>query len=325
MFTTVGSAKGAVGGASTARSDGWLLERWIASLTEVSPATSSAYSNAVRNFVTWAGRAGLAAPAEVDRLVLRRYLAYMATRRYARQSIAQAAAALRRYFAWLCRGGVVASDPSAGLSARVGSGRLPRVLPLNEVAALLEAPPSGAAARSGSARGYETRLRDDAVLELLYGSGLRVSELCGLSEGDVDLAGGWVTVWGKGSKQRRVPMSPKAQRAVERWLREGRARLAERSSPSEDQTAGPRPLFVNLRGRRLGPRDVRRLLDRRCAVRTHPHALRHSFATHMLDGGADLRVVQELLGHSSLRTTQVYTHVSKEHLLRVYESCHPRA
>jgi integrase/recombinase XerC len=349
MFTPVGPAKDAGGGASNAESE-WLLGQWVASLTEVAQATSVAYAKAVRNFVTWAGRAGLQGPGQVSRVALRRYLAYMATRRYARQSIAQALAALKRYFAWLCRNGVVASDPSAGLSAHVGGGRLPRVLPLNEVAALLEGAPSalgasalrdsdGPAALSrvvpavgGQVRHLDeglVRLRDDAVLELLYGSGLRVSELCGLSDADVDLAGGWVTVWGKGGKQRRVPMSPSAQRALERWLQDGRARFAEGLKLSDGGGGGsgsvPRPLFVNMRGRRLGPRDVRRLLDKRSPVRTHPHALRHSFATHMLDGGADLRVVQELLGHASLRTTQVYTHVSKEHLLSVYEGSHPRA
>jgi integrase/recombinase XerC len=251
----------------------------------------------------------------VERLTLRRYLAYMSTRRYARQSIAQAAAALRRYFRWLQKRGEVAGDPSSGLSARAGPGRLPRVLPLSEVAMLLEHPPPVPRSLPDA-----VRLRDDAVLELLYGSGLRVSELCGLCDNDLDLPGGWVTVWGKGGKQRRVPMSASAVRAVENWVRDGRPSF-ERGAPHRREGA----LFLNMRGQRLGPRDVRRLLDRRSPVRTHPHALRHTFATHMLDGGADLRVVQELLGHANLRTTQVYTHVSKERLLSVYEGSHPRA
>ena len=161
-------------------------------------------------------------------------------------------------------------------------------------------------------------LRDDAVVELLYGSGLRVSELCGLGVGDVDLRTGWATVWGKGSKQRRVPISEASGRAVRRWLEKGRREMVVAGSPAE-------ALLLNMRGKRLGPRDVRRILDRRSPSPTHPHALRHSFATHLLDGGADLRVVQELLGHASLRTTQVYTHVSKERLLAVYDTSHPRA
>jgi integrase/recombinase XerC len=153
---------------------------------------------------------------------------------------------------------------------------------------------------------------------LLYGSGLRVAELCGLCLGDVDVRRHLVTVWGKGSKQRQVPISPPASAAVEAWLTHGRAPMASPDSPAD-------ALFFNRRGRRLGPRDVRRLLDRRAPSPTHPHALRHSFATHLLDGGADLRVVQELLGHASLQTTQVYTHVSKEHLRAVFETTHPRA
>ena len=162
------------------------------------------------------------------------------------------------------------------------------------------------------------RLRDDAVLELLYGSGLRVAELCGLSPGDVDLDRGLVTVWGKGAKQRRVPMSAPAVEAVRGWLERGRAELADERTP-------PDALLVNRVGRRLGTRDVRRIVDHRASAPTHPHALRHTYATHLLDGGADLRVVQELLGHADLSTTQHYTHVSKERLRSVHEATHPRA
>jgi site-specific recombinase XerD len=152
----------------------------------------------------------------------------------------------------------------------------------------------------------------------LYGSGLRVSELCGLRTGDIDIADRMVTVWGKGGRQRRVPMSVPAREAVRRWLADGRPAMATGASP-------PDAVFLNQRGNRLGTRDVRRILERRSRSPVNPHALRHSFATHLLDGGADLRVVQELLGHSSLRTTQVYTHVSKDRLLSVYGESHPRA
>jgi integrase/recombinase XerC len=156
------------------------------------------------------------------------------------------------------------------------------------------------------------------VLELLYGSGLRVAELCGLDVGDVDPARGMVTVTGKGAKQRQVLIHRRCAETVDAWMTGSRKAMMNGESPAE-------ALFFNRRGRRLGPRDVRRLLDRRSPVPTHPHALRHSFATHLLDGGADLRVVQELLGHASLQTTQVYTHVSKERLLTVYSGTHPRA
>jgi len=161
-------------------------------------------------------------------------------------------------------------------------------------------------------------LRDTAVLELLYAAGLRVAELCGLDRGGLDLSGRIVTVIGKGNKERQVPIHDRAAVALSDWLGRGWTELARPHSPIE-------AVFLNRAGNRLGPRDVRRIIDRRSPVPTHPHALRHSFATHLLDGGADLRVVQELLGHSSLQTTQVYTHVSKERLVKVYRGTHPRA
>jgi site-specific recombinase XerD len=177
---------------------------------------------------------------------------------------------------------------------------------------LLDRPPARVSADTP-----EVRQRDDAVLEVLYGSGLRVSELCGLDVDNLDLTARWVTVWGKGSKQRRVPLSEAAVTAVQAWLRDGRPLLIGEESGAA--------AFVNRRARRVTPRDIRRILDHRASQPTHPHALRHSFATHLLDGGADLRVVQELLGHASLQTTQVYTHVSKERLLQTHERTHPRA
>jgi integrase/recombinase XerC len=302
-----------IGVVATEIAPGWALAEWLISLTDLSSASSRAYENGVRSFITWAERAGVDSPGKVTRLLLRRYLAYMTTRNYARQTITQRASALRRYFSWLGRKGVLESDPTIALSARTGGSRLPRPLSRSDLEVVLDNPPA-----RGSDVADEVRLRDDAALELLYGSGLRVSELCGLSEADIDLRGGWATVWGKGSKQRRVPISDSAARAVRKWLDEGRPLLARAGSPAE-------ALFLNARGHRLGPRDVRRILDRRSPSPTHPHALRHSFATHLLDGGADLRVVQELLGHASVRTTQVYTHVSKERLLAVYDTTHPRA
>jgi site-specific recombinase XerD len=160
------------------------------------------------------------------------------------------------------------------------------------------------------------------VLELLYGSGLRVSEVCGLTVEDLDLRRGWLSVWGKGSKQRRVPLSAPAVDALRAWVRSGRtAALTAWPSAGGAHDA----LFVNRRGRPLTPRDVRRILDHRSPVPTHPHALRHTYATHLLDGGADLRAVQELLGHADLATTQIYTHVSRERLRRVFDATHPRA
>ncbi|MGH9086706.1 MAG: tyrosine-type recombinase/integrase, partial [Acidimicrobiales bacterium] len=180
------------------------------------------------------------------------------------------------------------------------------------------AAPGEVATAAGGPVEVAYRRRDDAVLELLYAAGLRVSELCGLDVAGVDLPARAVTVLGKGAKERRVPVHDRCAEALARWLAVGRPVVAAARSPAE-------AVFLNRRGNRLGSRDVRRILDRRSPVPTHPHALRHTMATHLLDGGADLRVVQELLGHSSLRTTQRYTHVSKERLLGVYGGTHPRA
>jgi integrase/recombinase XerC len=154
------------------------------------------------------------------------------------------------------------------------------------------------------------------LLEILYGSGLRVGELCGLDIDSADLKRSSVTVWGKGAKERRAPMSLAAVETVQMWLKIRHEVVGEASGAA---------LFLNSRGKRLGTRDVRRVLDHRAINPTHPHALRHTYATHLLDGGADLRSVQELLGHSDVATTQRYTHVSKERLRSVYTSTHPRA
>ncbi len=289
----------------------WDLDGFSASLTGVAPATREAYARDLRAFTRWTDRLGLEGPAEVDRRTLRRYLAYLATTGKARRSIARSASSIRRYFGWLRLTGGIASDPSAGLSAPKGEGRLPRVLPESEVNQLLDDP-----VRTDEAP--EIAARDAAVVELLYGSGLRVAELCGLRPRDLDLAQRLVIVWGKGSKQRRVPLSPPAVEALQRWLDDGRHLLVGPDSPDD-------AVFLNRRGHRLTPRDVRRILDRRSATPVHPHALRHTFATHLLDGGADLRAVQELLGHADLATTQLYTHVSKERLRSVFQATHPRA
>jgi site-specific recombinase XerD len=294
-----------------AQPSAWQEADFLGSLSSVGARTVEAYRSDLAGFTAWAARGGIDDPSDVDRLVLRRYVAHLATRRYAKRSIARKVSTLRRYFAWAARRGLVAVDPSANLSAPRGEGRLPRVLRQDELTTLLDDPtphPGDDPAR---------RARDDAVLELLYGSGVRVGELCALRAGDVDLARGRATVWGKGGKQRVVPLSAPAVDALRQWLGAARAGwIADRTGD---------PLFVNQRGRALTPRDVRRILDRRAASPTHPHALRHTFATHLLDGGADLRTVQELLGHSDLATTQRYTHVSRERLRSVFDATHPRA
>ncbi|MGD0880676.1 MAG: tyrosine-type recombinase/integrase [Acidimicrobiales bacterium] len=301
----------------------WKIEAYRRSVAGLSPDTVRAYASDVERFAEWAERGGARGPGDVNRIILRRYLAFLATRRYAKATISRAAASLRSYFGWCARRGLIERDPSVRLSAPAPDSRLPRVLGHAELDRLLEpgssAASGGSAGEAGEPPGRVARdLRDDAVLELLYGGGMRVAELCGLDVDDLDLDRGVVTVTGKGSKQRQVLIHDRCAEAVRSWLAGPRSAMA----PGAGETGA---LFYNGRGNRLGARDVRRILDRRSPVPTHPHALRHSFATHLLDGGADLRVVQELLGHASLQTTQVYTHVSKERLLSVYSGTHPRA
>jgi site-specific recombinase XerD len=292
----------------------WDLDEFTTSLTALAPASVTAYRRDLDAFVEWAGRLGLEDPTAVDRRALRRYVAFLTTRGYARRTIARHVASLRRYFDWLRRRGRIEIDPSARLSAPGHDGRLPRVLRRDEIEALLDdgPPPTDDPVEAALAQ------RDRAVLEILYGSGLRVAEACGLRPVDIDLPRHRVTVWGKGSKQRTVPLSAPAVDALRQWLDQGRAVLADADTPDD-------VVFVNRRAHPLTPRDVRRILDRRAAGPAHPHALRHTFATHLLDGGADLRAVQELLGHADLATTQLYTHVSRERLRGVLETTHPRA
>ena len=294
---------------------GWEHEGFVRSLGSAASNTVTAYRSDVVAFTRWAERGGLRGPESVSRLHLRRYLAFRTTLGRKPRTIAREAASLRRYFGWLHHIDAIAVDPSRGLSAPRGEARLPpRASRDTELESMLGAP--GPPPTDEMA--HAVHLRDTAVVELLYGSGLRVAELCGLCPPDLGLRRRRVIVWGKGDKQRWVPMSEASVEAVRAWLTQGRAHLLRARSPAD-------AAFLNRRGARLTPRDVRRILDRRASDPTHPHALRHTFATHLLDGGADLRAVQELLGHADLATTQLYTHVSKQRLRAVYEATHPRA
>jgi site-specific recombinase XerD len=290
--------------------EAWKIDDWVQSLTSSSSHTLSAYRRDVVDFAQWCARGDINDPRVVDRLHIRKYLAFLATHQYAKRTIARKASALRRYFTWTRRVGVTDIDPAVSLRAPSGEGRLPRVLDGAELQKILE---------PGALREDESiwkRRRDDAILEMLYGSGLRVSELCGVDIDSIDLKRHLVTVWGKGGKERRVPMSLAGVETLRQWLSVRHEVVGDDSGDA---------LFLNAHGRRLGTRDVRRLLDERAESPTHPHALRHTYATHLLDGGADLRSVQELLGHSDVVTTQRYTHVSKERLRFVYTNTHPRA
>jgi site-specific recombinase XerD len=298
----------------------WHVEAFLAALTAAAPATIDAYRRDLAHFTAWAEAEGVSGPEAVDRRTLRRYLVALADQPVAPRTSARRCSALRRYFGWATRTGRLAADPSITLRAPRGQGRLPRVLHDQQLAALLDGRRNRVAedAPGRDQVAEARRLRDDAVVEVLYGSGLRVAELCSLTRSQLGLDAGRVTVVGKGSKTRAVPLSEPAVAALRRWLADGRAALVAPSTPHE-------VVFVNLRGNPLTPRDVRRILDARSPEPTHPHALRHTFATHLLDGGADLRSVQELLGHEDLATTQIYTHVSRERLRRVFDQTHPRA
>ena len=301
---------------------GWDLDAFVASTASVSADTAAMYCREVTAFSDWLAASRAAPPSkasrdmgpeDVDLRAIRRYLAYLSTQGYARKTVARKATSLRRYFRWAERTGRVAADPTIGAMTPTRGRHLPRVLRSDELETLLDKPRPAVADDSGA-----RCQRDIAVLELLYGSGLRVSEVCAIRVGDIDWERRRLIVRGKGSKQRIVPLSEPAATALGEWLADGRAEMADPSAAGD-------AMFVNLHGRPLNTQAVRRLVNRRASTQTNPHALRHTFATHLLDGGADLRQVQELLGHSDLGSTQIYTHVSRDRLRKVVEDNHPRA
>jgi integrase/recombinase XerC len=306
-----------------------LVTDFLATLASRNAHTRRAYAHDVEEFVAWCERGGCPDASQLDHRVLRRYLAYLQTRGFARATSARKAAAVRAYIRYLRRRDVIARDVGSELRTPKGRRRLPRVPRAADTEAMLGAATTTASPGRGAGADVDPKeraraRRDLAVLELLYGAGLRVSECCGLDVADVEVERRWVTVLGKGAKVRRVPLGDPAATAVSDYVRDGRAVLMSQDVAGADAAA----LFVNARGRRLTPRDARRILTRFPLPdgRTlHPHALRHAFATHLLDGGADLRAVQELLGHADLGTTQVYTHVTRDRLRSVYEQTHPRA
>jgi integrase/recombinase XerC len=288
-------------------------------LSAMSENTRRAYDHDAREFVQWCERGGCPDASALDHRAVRRYLAYLQTRGFSRSSTARKAASVRAYLRHLRRRGVLGRDVAAAVQAPKGARRLPRMPRRPEAAALLDDLVAGAASLDPRA------LRDLAIVELLYGAGLRVSECCGLDVGDVDLRRRTVTVVGKGAKVRRLPLGEPARDAVAQYLDNGRGAGWGALQPSAGAVDA---LFMNARGRRMTPRDVRRVLDRHPLPdgrSLHPHALRHAYATHLLEGGADLRAVQELLGHADVGTTQIYTHVTRELMRSVYERTHPRA
>ncbi|NLI93268.1 MAG: tyrosine recombinase XerC [Peptococcaceae bacterium] len=243
---------------------------------------------------------------KVDKYIIRSYIGIMSERKLSRKSIARKVAAIRSFFKFLCREGVITQSPVQKISAPKISKSLPRFLFHEHISKLLEA--SNLISKNG--------LRDQVIIELLYGSGLRVSELVGLNISDVDLASSLIRVSGKGRKERIVPLTDPAREVISEYL--------------EKRKDKDEALLLNYKETRLTARSVRRILDKlekkaNLNQHIHPHMLRHTFATHLLDGGADLRIVQELLGHKKLSSTQIYTHLTREKLRDVYMASHPRA
>lgn len=302
-----------------------LIHRYLEHLREernASAQTVRAYEGDLLRFLDFLAADFLARPAEeilpdeVDRLAVRSHLAALTKGGLGRRSQGRALSAIRSLFRFACREGILAANPAQGVPTPKAPKTLPRHLRPGEVENLLEAP----AGDEPAAR------RDRAILELLYATGLRVSELVGLDWRAIDLPGRALRVVGKGGKERMVPFGRPAAEALRAWLEVWEE--ARRGKISGD---GEEPVFLNFRdGGRLTDRSVRLILDRYVgaagvAAGVHPHTLRHTFATHLLENGADLRAIQELLGHSSLSTTQKYTHLEIERLLSVYREAHPRA
>ncbi|MDD2309879.1 MAG: tyrosine recombinase XerC [Desulfuromonadaceae bacterium] len=277
---------------------------------DVSPHTLAAYRSDLAQMLKFVVREkGVSVSAhDVDHLLLRRYLAGL-SKELKKSSIGRKLAAIRSFYRFLLRRGLISKNPAELVATPKKEQQLPFHLDIDQTTALMEAPDLL----------QKYRLRDRAILELLYSSGLRVSELTSLNTGELDMASGMVRVTGKGGKERIVPVGSRALEALQEYL---------------DQRIGDvvikGPLFLNTLGGRINRRSVARIIDAhvlRIAAfkRISPHTLRHTFATHMLEGGADLRAIQELLGHASLSTTQKYTHVSIDRLMEVYDKAHPKA
>jgi tyrosine recombinase XerC len=294
----------------------WVIDSFLEHLEwerNLSPATVRAYHREVRSLVEFlAVELGCVRPAQTTAVAVRAYLAHLHSRGLKPRSVARALAAVRTYFRFLVAEGLLAASPAAAVSNPKDAKPTPEITDRYAIEELLEGFPDTPAGR-----------RDRAAIELLYAAGLRVGELVALDLGDLQLQQRLVRVRGKGRKERIVPFGRPAASALAGYLPD-RARWRRQATGDDD------PLFVNQRGGRLSDRSVRRQLDR--AVRRtadlnhlHPHALRHAFATHLLEAGMDLRAIQELLGHSSLATTQIYTTLDLAHLMEVHRRSHPKA
>lgn len=270
----------------------------------LSPHTIAAYELDLSQFIDFCDSSGAGDIPDVNRRTIRGYMSHLSTRGYSRRSIARKISAIRSFFNDAARRGLVPANPAEGVRQPKRPAPLPKALPARGLAEVLD----------GIVGKEPVDLRDRAILELLYASGIRVSELASLQMGDIG-SGDLLRVLGKGGKTRMVPINNQSRQAVAAYLTNGRPHLAGDQAYSA--------LWVGVRGGPLDTRGVRRIVQKRLG--TFPHALRHSFATHLLEGGADLRSVQELLGHVELATTQIYTSISRRHLRSTYERSHPRA
>lgn len=287
--------------------------RYLTAEKGASPLTIKSYREDLLQLEEFLRSAGCRTPAEATSPLLRRFAAGLHAAGYAPATVARKLASLRSLYAFGQREGWVRANPAKPLRSPRRARKLPRFLTGEEIARLLAAPQTAAAGG----------LRDRAILELMYSAGVRVQELVNLDDGDLDLRNATVRVRGKGRRERLGIVGSHARGAVRAWL-------ATRPVAAAGRGTAPQPLFTNRFGRRLSVRGVGRLLEKHLAVagltgRASPHTLRHSFATHLLDAGADIRSVQELLGHKSLVTTQIYTHVTTSRLLDAFDKAHPRA
>ena len=285
------------------------IEKFLTAMSGHSAHTVAGYRRDLVRFAGHCETAGVGEWAEVDIHLVRHYVAVRRQQGASARTIARALSALRSLFKYLAERGIVAANPAQTVRAPKAARRLPKALDVDQMATLLEAE-----------SGHVMTHRDRAMWEVLYSCGLRVAELVGLDLRDLDLANGELRVVGKGAKERAVPVGRYAREQLQRWL----------ELRNEFAAAGENAVFLSRRGSRLSVRSVQARLRRWALLRgldtnVHPHMLRHSFASHLLESSGDLRAVQELLGHANISTTQIYTHLDFQHLARVYDEAHPRA
>ncbi len=298
----------------------WLLDGYLATLATRSQHTRDAYRRDIYQFVEYLSRGLSKEPKDIERIHLRRYVAWLSIQNYQPSSIARKIATVRSYLKFLAKENIVIPTLAGAISSPKIPKRLPRVASIEEIGTMLNSKHLNDGSDINLNNIEDNLDLDRVVLELLYGTGIRVSELCGLEIRDINLGVRTIEVLGKGSKYRTIPLGEVALMALQKYLKTRQRYLSESSISTK--------VFIKETSRALTTRDVRRILDKyplSDGTKLHPHQLRHAYATHLLVGGADVRSVQELLGHSSVTTTERYTHITNDHLRSVYKETHPRA